>query len=204
MRRIAIALIVAVIIVGVAWGAAPPRSDAGADTPVAGSPQAGPQPGSQICDQEEIMRGLGLIEDGTGKITEDPPDDNGIVAPAHDPSRRLYVVEITLPPETCEPFHVKLGGVVLFVQEGTIEYAAYSAQTEATPVVEARKPGEEVQTVALNPVEVVALGPGGWVTQDRDVWFSYRNPGPGNAVVAMAADVGSGDIGDCGGGCRKR
>ena len=33
------------------------------------------------------------------------------------------------------------------------------------------------------------LSSGDWVTQDRAAWFTYRNPGPGSAVVSMAALV---------------
>jgi hypothetical protein len=211
MHRVAVSLVVAIIAVVLAWGAGPPRSEVGASTPVAETFQAGPRPNREICDQEEIDLGLGTPANGAEKITEDPPDENGIAYPAYAPGRSLYVVEVTLPAETCVGWHAKLGAVVLFVQEGVIRYAAYSALTEATPVVEARAPGGAVQTVDLDgdpEVEgdfaVIELGEGGWVTQDRDVWFTYHNPGPDVAVVALAVDEGPDGIGDCGGGCRKR
>ena len=37
--------------------------------------------------------------------------------------------------------------------------------------------------------ELVPLNSGDWVTQDRAAWFTYRNPGPGSAVVTVAAYV---------------
>jgi hypothetical protein len=42
----------------------------------------------------------------------------------------------------------------------------------------------------VTPDTLVTLNSGDWLTQDRAAYFTYRNPGPGSAVISMAAFVG--------------
>jgi hypothetical protein len=156
--------------------AAPSWSVAQTATPSAGTPQAG----GQLCTEAEIEKG----EPG---IVVEPPKEAGVVPlPTTDANDFLWVVEITMMPGTCREFHPQRGPVVLFVHSGSIEYGVSSITTPAATVMMGHQDAAP-QSVPLNTL--VPLHSGDWVTQDRAAWFTYRNPGPGAAVVSMAAYV---------------
>jgi hypothetical protein len=138
----------------------------------------------------------------TGIVTV-PPGRAGIVAPAEFPERRLYPAVIVLPPGACVPFHEVAGALVLFVQEGTVDYIMH-AEGSPPPEVQSGHMNAQESVTDVPSDTLVRLGPGGWVTQDRQVWFTYRNAGYADAVVTVAALVDpAGGVGACNGGCRK-
>jgi hypothetical protein len=142
------------------------------------SPSAGtPAPTEELCPASDV------IYTGT-EIVVEPPGEAGVVEPADDPDHVLWVVEITIPPQTCREFHAQQGPVVLFVHSGSIEYGVSSATTPSATVMMGHQDAAP-QSVPLDTL--VPLSSGDWVTQNRAAWFSYRNPGPGSAVVSMAA-----------------
>jgi hypothetical protein len=157
--------------------AVPSWSVAQTATPSAGTPQAG----GQLCTEAEIEKGE------NGIVVEPPGPEAGVVPlPTTDANDFLWVVEITMMPGTCREFHAQRGPVVLFVHSGSIEYGVSSVTTPAATVMTGH------QDAATQPVPLDTLVPlhsGDWVTQDRAAWFTYRNPGPGAAVVSMAAYV---------------
>jgi hypothetical protein len=157
------------------------RSVAQTATPSEGAPEPGQRPTVELCSDAEITNGE------TGIVIEPPGMGAGVVAPPTAPNSFLWVVQITIAPQSCKAFHAWPGPVVIFVQSGSIEYGVHS---ETVPPVTVKKGHQQVvdpQDVPLD--ELVPLNSGDWVTQDRAAWFTYRNPGPDSAVVSMAAYV---------------
>jgi hypothetical protein len=111
----------------------------------------------------------------------------GNVESADDPGHFLWVVQINIAPGNCYRFHPQYGPVVLFVHSGSIKYGVHSAATPAATVGMGHQ-NDDATPVALDTF--VTLNSGDWLTQDRAAWLTYRNPGPGSAVISMAAYVG--------------
>ena len=142
----------------------------------------------------------------------EPPGEAGVVKPKDDSGHLFWVVEITIPPQSCRAFESpvfniqytrRVESIVLFVHSGSIEYAVHS---ETVPPATVKK-GHQDDTTTFMTIPspgfqwdtLVRLNSGDWVTQDRAAWFTYRNPGPGSAVILMAALVVP-DDGDSSGG----
>jgi hypothetical protein len=163
---------------------APMQSVAQLASPSAGAPGPGSPPTQDLCTNEEIKK-------GDTSIVVEPLGVGGVVEPVDAPDHVLWVVQITVPPQSCRAFQSsvfdrQLGPIVLFAQSGSIEYGVSSATTPPATVMMGH------QDAAPQPVPLDTLVPlhsGDWVTQDRAAWFTYRNPGPGSAVVLMAAFV---------------
>ncbi|MGH2615916.1 MAG: hypothetical protein ACRDJC_11795, partial [Thermomicrobiales bacterium] len=167
MHRI-VALVITLSVLAGLIGLAPPEFHALARAQ---------EPAGELCSAEEIAA-------GETSIVEMPQGTGGIVIPEDAPDRLLYVVMVTLPPGTCVPYHAHDGALSLFVHEGTLEYAART-----------QGPGQVViGDQAANRFEVASESPvlvetGSWVTQAAPVEYTYRNAGPDDAVVAIAAFV---------------
>lgn len=197
LRRVVTVVFVAGALVAL-MNAAPIHSVAQVASPSAGTSGPGPTPAQELCTAAEIEKG------NTGIVVE-PPGEAGVVTPAEAPHHLLWVVAITIPPQSCRAFQSpefipQRGPIVLFVQSGSIEYGVHSASTPPATVMM----GHQDATPQLVPQDqFVPLSSGDWVTQDRAAWFTYRNPGPGSAVVSMAGLVGETDE-ECSGGCRGK
>jgi hypothetical protein len=180
--------VVSVVFVVALMSAAPSWSVAQTATPTEGTPQAGPGPTAELCEKAEIEKG-----DTTGIVVEPPGDVRGgeagvVPLPTTDANDYLWVVEITMMPQSCWSFHAQEGPVVLFVHSGSIEYAVHSGTVPPATVTMGH---QDVKTTFTTvPLDtLVPLHSGDWVTLDRAAWFTYRNLGPGSAVVSMAAYV---------------
>jgi len=170
--------------------AAPIQSVAQLASPSAGTPGPGSPPTDELCHATDV------IHTGTEIVVEPPGMEAGVVKPADAPDHVLWVVEITIPPQTCRDFHAHDGPIVLFVQSGSIEYRVSS--TPSATVMMGHQDDETTFTdVPLDTL--VPLHSGDWVTQDRAASFAYRNPGRDSAVVLMAAFVVPEDIEGSGG-----
>jgi hypothetical protein len=183
LRRVVLVVFVTGALVAL-MNMAPIQSVALLATPAAGTPVAGSPPTDELClATDEIDSDI--IDTGTA-INVEPPGGGGVVTPADASDHLLWVVQITVAPEACRAFHAQDGAVVLFVHSGTIEYGVSSASTSAAVMMGHQ--GDAGTPVALDTL--VTLNSGDWVTQDSAAWFTYRNPGPGSAVISMAAFVG--------------
>jgi hypothetical protein len=169
-------------------------------SPAAGTPSAGPTPTAELCTAGEIAKG------DTGIVVE-PPGEAGVVPFVDTLDYRLWVVQITIPPQSCRAFQSpgsfvpQHGPIVIFVHSGSIEYGVHSATTPPATVTMGHQDAVPFQPVP--PDTLVPLHSGDWVTQDGAAWFTYRNLGPGSAVISMAGFVvESGER--CSGGCRGK
>src|SRR5215211_4307857 len=117
MYRIIVAMVFAFgMVVGVI-GSSPTQSLARQEsaTPVPTLP-------TELCTDDQINT-------WEGEVTVSPSQaDDARVQPLDSPDRYLYLVVWTIPPGTCVPYsaggNMKDGGVVLIVQQGTIEFTA--------------------------------------------------------------------------------
>jgi hypothetical protein len=182
LRRVVLVVFVTGALVAL-MNMAPIQSVALLATPAAGTAGPGSPPTDELCPDTDVIDS-DIIDTGS-EINVEPPGAAGVVAPAGAPDHLLWVVQITVAPETCRAFHAQDGAVVLFVHSGTIEYGVSSASTSATVMMGHQ--GDAGTTV--RPDTLVTLNSGDWVTQDSAAWFTYRNPGPGSAVISMAAFV---------------
>src|SRR4030095_16313545 len=116
---------------------------------------------------------------GESGITVEPKHGGLVIIPGSpgSPANFLWVADITLVPQSCMKYHTQDGPVVIFVRSGSIDYAVSSATTPAATV----KMGHLDAPPTIRAVprdEKVTLNSGDWLTQDRKVWFTYRNLGP--------------------------
>lgn len=188
-----------IALLAVLLGISPARLPAGNAPSPAAVAGATPTADGELCSAAEIAL-------GEEAIAEAPAGAAGIVNPVADPASQLYVVVVTLPPGSCAGYHPHDGAVVLVVQQGTIEYAYRARSGEPALGVEAGDAnGADIPLTAGSPV---SLPTGAWVTEDRPVEHTFRNPGTEPAVVALAAygPIAGEDSpeGGCMGGCRKR
>jgi hypothetical protein len=178
--------------------ASPIQSVAQPASPSAGEPGPGSPPARELCTDAEIAK-------GDSGIVVEPPGEAGVVNPTAASDHRFWVVEITIPPQSCRAFESpvfniqytrRVESIVLFVHSGSIEYGVHSATTPRATVMM----GHQDATPQPVPLDtLVPLNSGDWVTQDSAAWFTYRNPGPGSAVVSMAALVVPDDSDSSGG-----
>lgn len=135
--------------------------------------------------------------------------EDAAVKPYMTSGEVLYVVVVTLPPHTCIPYRERDGAVVLFVNEGTIEYTAqYENDPSSHEIVSAVSDGDPSTLPGLvfpASDETITLGANAWVTQDRKASYTIANPDatvPAEVVIASYVDPPWDDDG-CNGGCRK-
>ena len=159
-------------------------------------------PPADICSPAETAN-ASLIEVVPASI------DEGIFTP-HNPmgeGEQLFLVTMTLPPNTCYTWHDLPGALMLLVQEGTIVYTAQDAGVPGPLITKGDNDGsieDSATPVALDAT--VTLRANEWITQDRMVWFAFRNGGSKDAVVSLAyygANPWDDDPTGCGGVCRK-
>ncbi len=175
-------------------------------TPVAspekqGSPNA-PAVGATIVSQAEACD-PSAFPAGQSGITYQPIDDFGYVVPVEFPDHVLYLTEDTLPPDTCFLFDRGTHGASTFlVQEGTVEFIAWSGPPLGEPVIWAGNEAGDYVSVDLGTP--VTLDAGDWVTIDQAVQaYAYRNPGAEDGRIVMAAyELAVGHNG-CHSGCRR-
>lgn len=204
MRSVVFAAIVGLGLLGVGVIGEAPRPTS-ADNGAMGSPAATPAASpAAVCTPIEIARGdlvgympPGMLEGAVSlHVPPGTPDDG----------KALYLTVLTMPPTSCMDFRVRSGAVVLYVQEGTIEYTARAVSPDPAhaPSIQMGDSGGidgDVTPVALDtPVTLHATD---WITQDRTAWFTFRNAGATDAVVSVAEYVTPWDDDNCGGGCRK-
>lgn len=162
------------------------------------SPAASPEPigeGTPIpeCSEPEIAIGEAVwVEPGQASEHMEPKGVVGMYINAMESMapQRLYLSVLTLPPHACIPYRYRAGAVVLYVQEGTIVYTAQADNDYPNPSVRTGgNDGLADDSAAVAMDTDVILAAGHWVTQDRGVWYTFRNPGPDEAVVSIASYV---------------
>ena len=207
MPRVLVPVIVVVVLLVAGLGTAPLTRSAQPATPGEASPVAAAPP-PEVCSPEELARGS-LIEVVPWSEKE------GVVTPHEAPGATptpgglegavLYVVKMTLPPDSCYRYRELNGALVLLVQEGTIVYTAHSAGLAGVTIKKGDNDGiasGDTATVALDTPTTVRANE--WLTQDRHAWFTFRNGGSRDAVLSVAVyAVSPWDSDSCTGGCRK-
>jgi hypothetical protein len=153
----------------------------------------------EFCTEDEIGLGIGGIIER--------PEGGALVKPFATSGRDLYLLELTLPKDTCLGYgshYLHDGAITWMVQSGEIEFATQPIAGLPEATVTAYDATGEAITVSATPT---ALGPGDWVTLDRAAEYSYRHVGDEPAVVIMAVNeidpYGGVDRG-CRGGCPGR
>jgi hypothetical protein len=205
MRRVAIPAIVTVLLLLVGLSAGPAKLDAAQDGTPGSSPPGSPPPGvatpTPVCSPEEIAEGLEADVLPRG-------NEEGIVTPFVEAGgvEVLYVAVLTLPPDACIPFRFREGAVVLFVQQGSVVYTALEYAGAEDPIVEkGDSDGSAGDNIAVALGEPVSLHAGDWITQDRTVWYSFRNSGSEDAIISAAVFAAPPwDDERCQSGCRGR
>jgi hypothetical protein len=206
MRRHVVTLVFVAGALVALMNATPIHSVAQVASPSAGTSELGPEPAQELCTAAEIEKGnTGIVVEPPGEAAVVTAAEVGGVTAAETPHHLLWVVAITVPPQSCRAFQSpefppQRGPIVLFVQSGSIEYGVHSASTPPATVVMGH---QDDSPQPVPPDLFVPLSSGDWVTQDRAAWFTYRNPGPGSALVLMAALVVESDE-ECSGGCRGK
>jgi hypothetical protein len=160
----------------------------------------------EFCSPEEIA-------DGDMNI-EESPEETLVVSPANAPNMDLYVVKIKLPAHSCVSFsghNLHDGAVLWLVDSGTVEFDFQFLPNWPFPDLAFHLKDENVESVP----GVTKLEEGDWVSADRAVHYSYRNPTDSEAIIIMTVlenrviFTGSGSAGlgfgaGCKGVCRRR
>lgn len=127
-------------------------------------------------------------EDQQNAVTFVPMDTQSAIVRPHGfgGNERLYLAVVTLPAGACIKDRVRDGAVVLYVQQGSVNYFAQLAGAAGPQI---RRGGstdpDAVSTVALDTL--TTLNQNDWISQDRIVEMTITNPGPGQAVIVAAA-----------------
>lgn len=203
MRSVVFAVIAVLGLFVAAFSQAAPRHVAAAyDATPAGSPVAGLPPGvEELCSEHQLAQGELVFRAPPGK-------SSGSVLPFDMDTHRLFLTVMTLPPGACVGWREREGPVILLVQEGIIDFTAhYSGDAEVLtgdsddPDCVWGSPG--CATASVDSDETIALHGNDWVTQDRTMWYTFRNGGAEDATVSVASYVIPWDEEDpCGGSCR--
>jgi hypothetical protein len=197
MRRVVVPLfsVLVLLLAGLLSGGPAPSAAQDA-TPVAGM-AATPDAGCAEADEAAID-------------SQPPGTDEAVVNAAWMGDDDLYLGVLTIPENSCIAFRARPGAIILYVQQGTIVYEARLADMPDVSIVRGDSDGEDTANVAVTPGpsateagEEVTLNAGDWITQDRRVWFTFRNDGPGEAIVSAAAFGVPPWRDDCG-GCSGR
>jgi hypothetical protein len=179
----------------VAWSVVAPRAWAQELPPEATPTMRGNLP-AETCSAAEIAA-------GDADIVERPVN-GALVEPAATPGRSLYLLELTLPPNTCVGYsshYLHDGAIVWFVQEGEIEFSTQPIAGTPPALVTAMDHNQMPIATSSMPI---TLGSGDWVALDRAAEYTYRNAGAEPAIVLMAANEDDPFARSCKGGCRKR
>jgi hypothetical protein len=206
MRRAAISVAVAFTVVANLLAFIPIRSAAQTGTPAAATPTSFVDPPPEICTPTEFA--------GFETVSEKPPGKEEWMVRPLDPSpdaptRLLYLVVITLEPGKCIPYaslaNQKDGAIVLIVHEGEIEFTAQlNANVPAAQVYFGNLggPGEDPGTPVAFGTTVTVV-PDEWVSQDDQVWFTYKNPSATeDAVIWKVVWADPVPLQGCGGDCK--
>ena len=193
MYRIIIAVtFVFAMLVGVIGGS-PPRSLA-----AQASPTPEPTEPAELCLEDQV-------ENWENEIDVQPFEyHEANVQPLDSAGQDLYLVVWTINPGACIPYmargNQKDGAIVLIVQEGVVEFTAERFDVGSAAEVTWGHPDGEGTVLPFGTTQI--LNPGDWVTQNDQVWFTFRNTGNESAVILKAVLVP--DIGDvrCSGGCK--
>ena len=141
-------------------------------------------------------------------LSVESPEDGGLVRPAGAPDQDLYLLEVTLPQDTCLAFdghHRHDGAIVWYVQEGTITINIAPVTGMPAPDIALHRGDGDIEQFLGSAV----LEDGDWVSVDRMADYSYRNTGDSDATVLMtvlehrqAHEGGPNSAAQAAGGCR--
>ena len=156
--------------------------------------EIGPGAPAELCSPAALADG----ENATILST----DEQGAVTPLGSQGEVLYYSLVTLPPAACLEYRYRAGAVVLFVQQGTIDYAVHAVDSKIAPEILRGAGDGSAVSVAFD--KAITLHASDWVSQDSAAWYTFWNSGEGEAVVAVSSYVIPPDLGDpCTGGCRS-
>jgi hypothetical protein len=189
MHRIAIMLILVLTALAGLRGVSPAGLAAQESSPAAATATMFATPPPETCRREELVQ--------PEEIDQQPPGSTaGVVrpiassSPVSSPERVLYAVVITLPPGKCMPFQAlgdqKDGAIVMIVQAGSIEFTAQADADAPSAEVRFGGPDDEDYGAVVPFGTPVTVNSGQWVSQNGQVWFTYRNPGTVDAVILKA------------------
>lgn len=194
---------VLVLLVAVLGTAPPARSTHEAGTP--GATPAGTP--STFCSPEELNRGLfaPYAPPGNEEGILRPTPATDVFHPTLTGAESLYITVLTLPPDACIDFRERAGAMIFYVQEGSIAYTSRAAFDPNVVITKGDSDGDGADNQTFAPGTLVSLHAGQWLSQDRPVWYSFRNSGGEDAVIfaAVLAAVPWDDE-RCTGGCRGR
>lgn len=168
------------------------------------TPELPPGVSSQLCSEHQLAQGELVFRAPPGK-------NSGSVLPYDMSTQRLFLIVMTLPPGACISWREREGAVILVVQEGIIDYTAhYEEVEEEYPVLTGDSDDPDCvfgspgcPTDDVDSDETISLQANDWVTQDRSMWYTFRNGGAEDATVSVASYVIPWDEDDpCNGNCR--
>jgi hypothetical protein len=133
----------------------------------------------EFCTTRQINRGA--------RIVERPRTPWAFVQPLESPDRYLSLVVVTVPPDTCVSYHSHVGANILYVQSGTIEYAANGLSDAGGLEIRRGRNGSGAPSAGVPLGVSVILKAGEWVSQNTDAWHSFRNVGGGPAIIVVSA-----------------
>ena len=119
-----------------------------------------------------------------------------------DTDESLYLVVLTMPPGSCLEYRNRDGALVLAVQEGSIVYEAHFTESDDETVMEVKKGSSDDSALTeVKPDTPTTLHAGDWLTQDRQMWFTFRNSGAKDAIISAAGFAVLPWEDPCTGGC---
>jgi hypothetical protein len=130
----------------------------------------------EFCTEAEIFKGEIFIEES--------PVGAALIGPASASDMDLYVVKVTLPPDTCVAYtshYLHDGAAIWLIDDGTVEFDFQPITGWPAPNLTLERNDGTVEPVAAQ----MELKTGDWVAADRAVNYSYRNIGDGNAAIIM-------------------
>jgi hypothetical protein len=202
MRSVAFGTVIIIGLLAAGLFASAPRPSAAFGATPPASPTAGtPTPPADICSPAETAN-ASLIEVVPSSIRE------GVFSPFNPAGsgERMFLVTMTMPPNTCYAWRKLPGMVMLLVQEGQIAYTARDAGVSPVQIMKGDNDGSISDTVAVSLDTAYTVRANEWITQNREVWFTFRNAGSHDAVLSLAyygANPWDSDTGGCGSVCRK-
>jgi quercetin dioxygenase-like cupin family protein len=131
----------------------------------------------EFCTPEQIERATG--------IAERPATPWAAVNPLDSPDRYLSLAVVSIPLDACVGYHSHVGATILYVQAGTIEYAANGLLNPAGLEIRRGRDGSGTPPAGVPFWVPITLGAGEWVSQNTDAWHSFRNVGDEPAVVLV-------------------
>jgi len=191
MHRTAIMLILVLTALAGLRGVTPADLTAQESTPTAATATLFAEAPPEMCGPDEL-----LLPEEIDKLEQPPGSTAGVVrpiassSPVASPERVLYPVVITLPPGKCIGYerlgNRKDGAIVMIVQAGSIEFTAQADADAPSAEVRFGGPDDEDYGAVVPFGTPVTVNSGQWVSQNGQVWFTYRNPGTVDAVILKA------------------